>query len=105
MIIKRPTDGWARIRNSLKLQKYKIPIKSGKIFSQVIFDTVNCLYINLKIHKSLIEKQIYFLFHLQNIDNFSKELDRDIEEERINMDQQLTQNHEPSNNMYLELDE
>ena len=44
-------------------------------------------------------------FHLQKVKNFSKELDRDIEEQRMNIDQQLTQNHEPSNNMYLEMDE
>ena len=59
----------------------------------------------MKLRKSLIEKHMNFLFHLQNIDNFSKELNREIEEERMNMDQKLTQNHEPSNNMYLEMDE
>ena len=36
MVIKRPTDGWKRIRKSLKLQKYKLPIKSGKIFYHVL---------------------------------------------------------------------
>ena len=35
MIVKRPTDGWRRIRKSWKLQKYKLPIKSGKISYQV----------------------------------------------------------------------
>jgi len=51
VIIKRPTDGWARIRNSLKLQKYKLPIKSGKISFQVTFSTIN----SVKLRKSLIE--------------------------------------------------
>ena len=100
MIIKRPTDGWKRIRNSLKLQKYKLPIKSGKISFQVTFSTINSVYTQIA-----NRKHIDFLFQLKNIDNFSKELNRDIEEEIINMDQQLTQNHEPSNNMYLEMDE
>ena len=35
-IMKRPTSGWTRIRQSLKLQKYKLPIKKGKISYQVI---------------------------------------------------------------------